>query len=64
MLFSRYRFPGSLLGWFIGTSAGFFVGLFAVQRHGPEKPTDEGAVAVLILGPLILALLLVLVVVL
>ncbi|ASJ07430.1 hypothetical protein [Thermococcus pacificus] len=61
VLFTPYRFQGNLLGWFIGISAGFFVGLQLVQKYGPEKPTDESAIAVFLLGPLIFALLLILV---
>ena len=60
MLFNRYRFRGELFGWFIGIIAGFFTGLWLVQKYGPEKPTEGSAVALFLFGPLILALLLVL----
>ncbi|CAI1493622.1 conserved membrane protein of unknown function [Thermococcus nautili] len=53
------RFRGSLLGWFLGIVPGFFVGLWLVQKYGPEKPTEESAVAVLLFGPLIMVGLLV-----
>ncbi|ASJ00817.1 hypothetical protein [Thermococcus gorgonarius] len=63
VLFTPYRFGGDILGWLIGISAGFFVGLQLVQKYGPEKPTDESVIAVFLLGPLIFALLLILVLV-
>ncbi|WP_297420698.1 hypothetical protein [Thermococcus sp.] len=59
-IFNRYRFQGSLLGWFLGISVSFFAGLWLVQKYGPKKPTDESAIAIFLLGLLILALLLVL----
>ncbi len=61
VLFTPYRFRGDLLGWLIGISAGFFVGIWLVQKYGPEKPTDESAIAVFLFGPLIFALLLIIV---
>ncbi|MCD6373781.1 MAG: hypothetical protein J7L37_09620 [Thermococcus sp.] len=51
---------GDSLGWFLGMSAGFFLGLWMVQRKGPDKLTEESAAAVFLLGPLIMAALLVL----
>ncbi|QDA31580.1 hypothetical protein FH039_08175 [Thermococcus indicus] len=61
LLFNRYRFNGSLSGWFIGISAGFFAGLWLVQHYGPEEPTEESAVAVFLMGPVVMVLLMVLV---
>ncbi len=58
LAFNSLRFEGSLLGWFIGMASGFFTGLWLVQKHGPEKPTEESAVAVLLFGPLIMVALL------
>lgn len=59
LAFNSLRFKGSLLGWFIGIVSGFFTGLWLVQKYGPEKPTEESAVAVLLFGPLIMVGLLV-----
>ena len=54
LAFNSLRFRGSLLGWFLGIVSGFFAGLWLVQKYGPEKPTEESAVVVLLFGPLIL----------
>ncbi|WP_167912189.1 hypothetical protein [Thermococcus sp. 21S7] len=61
LAFTPLRFRGSLLGWFLGIVPGFFAGMWLVQRYGPEKPTEESAVAVLLFGPLVLAALLIIV---
>jgi len=53
-LFNRYRFQGSLSGWLVGTSVGFFTALWLVQKHGPEKPTDGAVIAILLFGPLVM----------
>ncbi|NJE01330.1 hypothetical protein [Thermococcus sp. JdF3] len=52
---------GEPRGWFLGLIVGFPLGLWIVQKVGPEKPTEESAVAMFVLGPLVLAALLVLV---
>ena len=59
LAFNSLRFRGSLLGWFLGIAPGFFIGMWLVQKYGPERPTEESAVAVLLFGPLIMAGLLV-----
>jgi len=50
---------GEPRGWFLGFILGFPLGLWLVQRIGPENPSEESLVALFLLGPLILALLLV-----
>ncbi|MDI3475689.1 MAG: hypothetical protein PWQ95_1417, partial [Thermococcaceae archaeon] len=32
----------------------FFIGLWLVQKYGPDKMTEESAVAMLLVGPVIL----------
>ena len=56
----QWQFGEEPLGWFLGLSAGFFLGMWIVQRKGPDKLTEESAAAVFLLGPLIMAALLVL----
>jgi len=51
-----YAYPGP--EWILGFALGAPAGIKLVQKIGPEKPTDEGAIAVLLAGPLILILLL------
>lgn len=52
--FESYKHGGSLLGWLMGIASGFFIGLWLVQKHGPDKMTEESAVAMLLVGPVIL----------
>lgn len=52
--FESYKHGGSLLGWLMGIASGFFAGLWLVQKHGPDKMTEESAVAMLLVGPVIL----------
>ena len=47
------RFEGDLLGWFLGITLGFFAGLWFVQEHGLEKPTEASVIALFLFGPLV-----------
>ncbi|USG99370.1 hypothetical protein K1720_07480 [Thermococcus argininiproducens] len=47
---------GEPRGWFLGFITGFPIGLWLVQRIGPEKPSEESAIALFLLGPLIFAI--------
>ncbi|KPU62568.1 hypothetical protein EP1X_08350 [Thermococcus sp. EP1] len=52
---------GEPRGWFIGFITGFPLGLWLVRRIGPDKPTEESAVALFLLGPLIFAFILIII---
>lgn len=55
----KWQFGEEPLGWFLGLSAGFFLGMWIVQRKGPDKLTEESAAAMFLLGPLIFAVILI-----
>jgi len=48
-------------GWLLGFITGFPPGLWLVQRIGPEKPSEESAIALFLLGPLIFAVVLIII---
>ncbi|NJE25507.1 hypothetical protein E3E22_02495 [Thermococcus sp. MV5] len=46
---------GEPLGWLLGFITGFPLGLWVVRRIGPEKPSEESAIAFFLFSPLIFA---------
>jgi len=60
LTYAKYNF-GKPLGWFFGTTLGFLFGIWLVEKVGPEKPTEESAIAMFLFGSLIFAALLVII---